>query len=284
MTIHLKRFHSARAFSDKIDLVVDFPIEGLDINEYVSNPEDQDGIYDLIAVDNHYGGLGGGHYTASVKNFRDDSWYYFNDSRVSKINDPQEVVTNAAYLLFYRKRKDNDEFHGGEKLKDILQTGHEAYQKSLVSKKKQLEQLQENVQAYATYEDALRKAAKLEEELQQKEHAEDTEQQENADDDADDNDEGTDDTEQEIEKLSRPIANLKNSLQTPKSSAQFKYDEEEDIYEDDNDNIRKQRLISKENNNNKLVQIKGNGKLEVSSSPILGETTYDDNISEVNDI
>ena len=59
LTIHLKRFHSARAFSDKIDVLADFPIEGLDISSYVANTDltPEDCLYDLIAVDNHYGGL-----------------------------------------------------------------------------------------------------------------------------------------------------------------------------------------------------------------------------------
>jgi ubiquitin carboxyl-terminal hydrolase 4/11/15 len=35
-------------------------------------------VYDLIGVDEHYGGLGGGHYTASAKNFMDGCWYHYN--------------------------------------------------------------------------------------------------------------------------------------------------------------------------------------------------------------
>ena len=37
-------------------------------------------IYDLFAVDNHYGGLGGGHYTAYALNFMEDNqnWYEYN--------------------------------------------------------------------------------------------------------------------------------------------------------------------------------------------------------------
>src|SRR4051794_11702335 len=35
------------------------------------------------AVDNHFGGLGGGHYTATCKNFEDGKWYNYDDSRVS---------------------------------------------------------------------------------------------------------------------------------------------------------------------------------------------------------
>ncbi|GAV29796.1 hypothetical protein PMKS-003300 [Pichia membranifaciens] len=103
LTIHLKRFESTQSFSDKIDIVVDFPIEGLDLNKFVA---DQTGehIYDLFAVDNHYGGLGGGHYTAYVNNFADGKWHYFNDSRITPVADPTESITGNAYLLFYRKR------------------------------------------------------------------------------------------------------------------------------------------------------------------------------------
>jgi len=40
-------------------------------------------IYDLIGVTNHYGGLGGGHYTAYAKNNLKKLWYDFDDSSVT---------------------------------------------------------------------------------------------------------------------------------------------------------------------------------------------------------
>lgn len=43
-------------------------------------------VYDLFAVSLHSGNLGGGHYTAAAKNFRDGHWYYFNDSSVHRID------------------------------------------------------------------------------------------------------------------------------------------------------------------------------------------------------
>jgi ubiquitin carboxyl-terminal hydrolase 4/11/15 len=61
-------------------------------------------LYDLYAVSNHYGSLNGGHYTASVKNQITGKWYYMNDSSCSEMQDSSEAVSNAAYLLFYRKR------------------------------------------------------------------------------------------------------------------------------------------------------------------------------------
>lgn len=104
-TVHLKRFSSFRSFSDKIDDVVQFPIEGLDMTERVGDikQKEQGMIYDLFAVDNHYGGLGGGHYTAYAKNFVNNKWYTFDDSRVTE-TEPENVITGAAYLLFYRRR------------------------------------------------------------------------------------------------------------------------------------------------------------------------------------
>lgn len=103
LTIHLKRFKSYRSFSDKVDTTVEFPIEGLDLTFHVSG-RDKGLIYDLFAVDNHFGGLGGGHYTSYVKNFVDGKWYYFDDSRVSPVDDPSEAIKGSAYLLFYRRR------------------------------------------------------------------------------------------------------------------------------------------------------------------------------------
>ncbi|GMG30658.1 unnamed protein product [Ambrosiozyma monospora] len=111
LTIHLKRFENSKSFSDKIDINVNFPIEGLDMTKHVVGAQGQPLIYDLIGVDNHFGGLGGGHYTAYVKNFIDDKWYYFNDSSVSPA-DPAQSVTGSAYLLFYRKRSEG--YLGGE--------------------------------------------------------------------------------------------------------------------------------------------------------------------------
>ena len=49
-------------------------------------------------------GLGGGHYTAYGKNFHNGKWYNFNDAMVSEIGTSQ-LVTSAAYVLFYRRRE-----------------------------------------------------------------------------------------------------------------------------------------------------------------------------------
>lgn len=53
---------------------------------------------------NHYGNLGGGHYTAFVRD-REDHWLSFDDAKVSEI--PEESVRSApsAYVLFYALRR-----------------------------------------------------------------------------------------------------------------------------------------------------------------------------------
>ncbi|POR34853.1 Ubiquitin carboxyl-terminal hydrolase 12 [Tolypocladium paradoxum] len=120
LVAHLKRFSSSGWRRDKLDVLVDFPIENLDLTSRVIQKEDgKDEIYDLIAVDDHYGGLGGGHYTAYAKNFVDRRWYSFNDSSVHVVSDPTSVVTSAAYLLFYRRRSSGH--LGGPRFAEIFE-------------------------------------------------------------------------------------------------------------------------------------------------------------------
>lgn len=128
MLIHLKRFENTRSFSDKIDDVVHFPIMDFDISKHVVYKDSPDGfIYDLIAVDNHYGGLGGGHYTAYVKNSLDGKWYYFDDSRVSPA-EPESSIAGSAYLLFYLRR---GSLKTTSKLEEIIQESRSLHQKQV---------------------------------------------------------------------------------------------------------------------------------------------------------
>ncbi|ORX47413.1 cysteine proteinase [Hesseltinella vesiculosa] len=64
LVVHLKRFSHTRTLRDKIDAFIDFPLEELDLTDRVlgNDPQSDDRyIYDLYAVDNHFGGMGGGH-------------------------------------------------------------------------------------------------------------------------------------------------------------------------------------------------------------------------------
>jgi ubiquitin C-terminal hydrolase len=106
LIIHLKRFqYSARTHRrQKINTHVDFPLVGLDLSNQVLHWTDQEKpIYDCYAVSNHYGGLGGGHYTAYALN-EDGVWCHYDDSRITSRVEPSDVVSQAAYVLYYRRR------------------------------------------------------------------------------------------------------------------------------------------------------------------------------------
>ncbi|XP_032050129.1 ubiquitin carboxyl-terminal hydrolase 4 [Aythya fuligula] len=107
LVVHLKRFSYSRYWRDKLDTVVEFPIRGLNMSEFVCDPRRGSYIYDLIAVSNHYGAMGVGHYTAYAKNKVNDKWYYFDDSSVSVASEDQ-IVTKAAYVLFYQRRSSEE--------------------------------------------------------------------------------------------------------------------------------------------------------------------------------
>jgi ubiquitin carboxyl-terminal hydrolase 4/11/15 len=73
------------------------------MSQWVINADHEPALYDLIAVSNHYGGMGGGHYTAYAKNHQDGCWYHFDDSTVSATTETA-IVTKAAYVLVYERR------------------------------------------------------------------------------------------------------------------------------------------------------------------------------------
>jgi len=82
---------------------VDYPIKSLDLSSHLQGPFEEAPQYDLFAVSNHYGSLGGGHYTAFAKNKTTNKWYKFDDSSVSEV-DEDKVKTSAAYVLFYQRK------------------------------------------------------------------------------------------------------------------------------------------------------------------------------------
>lgn len=111
LVVHLKRFSYSRYSRNKLETHVDFPLTGLDLSAHVlvpPGPDDPAPVYDLFAVSNHFGSLGGGHYTAFAKvpgpAGGPAQWYCFDDSHVSPVADEADVKTSAAYVLFYRRR------------------------------------------------------------------------------------------------------------------------------------------------------------------------------------
>ncbi|XP_022744200.1 ubiquitin carboxyl-terminal hydrolase 8-like isoform X2 [Durio zibethinus] len=102
LVIHLKRFSYSRFFKNKLETYVDFPIHDLNLSNYISHIDGQiSNCYQLYAISNHYGGMGGGHYTAFV-DYGHGRWYEFDDDRVFAVNEDR-IKTSAAYVLFYRR-------------------------------------------------------------------------------------------------------------------------------------------------------------------------------------
>ncbi|KAA8516826.1 hypothetical protein F0562_017356 [Nyssa sinensis] len=102
LVIHLKRFSYSRFLKNKLETLVDFPIDDFDLSTYIVCKNSQvSHHYMLYAVSNHYGGMGGGHYTAFVHHGH-NRWYEFDDSHVLPVSEDQ-IKTSAAYVLFYRR-------------------------------------------------------------------------------------------------------------------------------------------------------------------------------------
>jgi len=101
LVIDFKRFNN-RVMKNQI--LVTFPIDNLDLSEYVIGYKSESYKYELYGVCNHSGGVMGGHYTAYVKN-ANGKWYHFNDTSVSEVGLIESIISPKAYVLFYRKKQ-----------------------------------------------------------------------------------------------------------------------------------------------------------------------------------
>ncbi|XP_077241064.1 ubiquitin-specific protease 8 isoform X2 [Tasmannia lanceolata] len=103
LVIHLKRFSYSRFMKNKLETFVDFPTHDLDLSRYIAHKSGQlSNRYVLYAVSNHYGSMGGGHYTAYAYHQGENQWYDFDDSHVFPVNE-DKIKSAAAYVLFYRR-------------------------------------------------------------------------------------------------------------------------------------------------------------------------------------
>ncbi|QHN86509.1 Ubiquitin carboxyl-terminal hydrolase [Arachis hypogaea] len=114
LVIHLKRFSYSRSMKHKLETFVNFPVHDFDLTNYVANKNNsRRQLYELYALTNHYGSMGSGHYTAHIKLLDENRWYNFDDSHISPISE-DDVNTAAAYVLFYRRvRSDDDSVSNG---------------------------------------------------------------------------------------------------------------------------------------------------------------------------
>ncbi|XP_046754069.1 ubiquitin carboxyl-terminal hydrolase 22 isoform X1 [Diprion similis] len=119
-SFHLKRFEHSSIQDKKISTFIAFP-EQLDMTPFMShkrngnnnatmdslpkNGEDtafSDNRYSLFAVINHEGSLETGHYTAFIRQQR-DQWFKCDDHLITRAK-LKDVLTSEGYLLFYHKQ------------------------------------------------------------------------------------------------------------------------------------------------------------------------------------
>jgi ubiquitin C-terminal hydrolase len=87
----------------KSSVNVTYP-EILDLSDHMVNinlnETNKRGIFRLVGVVNHSGGLGGGHYTSYIR--KNEKWYYISDSYY-KESSLKSALNADAYLVFYEK-------------------------------------------------------------------------------------------------------------------------------------------------------------------------------------
>lgn len=101
LVVDIKRFYSNNMSKNNIHVSV--PIDGLNLSKYVQGYLPNQYIYDLYAICNHIGEVFGGHYYSSIK--ISNKWFCFNDNTVSEITNTRELLTQNAYMFFYKLRE-----------------------------------------------------------------------------------------------------------------------------------------------------------------------------------
>ena len=123
--LSFKRFKNMGRMNSKIETKVSFPVRGLDMGNWLegNNSTEENSLYDLVAVVNHSGKLGYGHYTAYGLT-EQGSWALYDDEDVTIVGKSEAedhegrsaeslkvadtLITRQAYLLVYVKRESGE--------------------------------------------------------------------------------------------------------------------------------------------------------------------------------
>ena len=106
LIIMFKRFKESDNIlvgNSKLDTLVNYPLNNLDLSEYVNGYNSSNYVYDLFGIANHDGNGDYGHYWAYIKN-NDNNWYKYNDAVVSTCKE-SDIVSSSAYCLFYKRKE-----------------------------------------------------------------------------------------------------------------------------------------------------------------------------------
>lgn len=109
LIILLKRFEYTFTGATKLNNIIEFPIDELDVSPYLHpNNISKYKKYSLFAINNHtnfsnfgFNGISFGHYYSYCKNYTNNKWYNFDDDTVTEINE-SDLITKEAYMLFYK--------------------------------------------------------------------------------------------------------------------------------------------------------------------------------------
>ena len=102
LIIMIKTYNENR---QKIDHNLEYPME-LDMTPYCFNYKNESLNYELNSLCIHSGSLNGGHYYAYCKNYKDNQWRQYNDTRVSNPLEESEILDQKPYCLFYKRITD----------------------------------------------------------------------------------------------------------------------------------------------------------------------------------
>ena len=138
LIISIKRFVRNYLSKTKVQLLkkndnLNYNVEYLDLDNFVSGPKNPKNVYTLYAVNQHSGSNEGGHYNSACKNF--GKWYMFDDHAVFPCDDDMICVPEG-YLLFYRRVKDYKKLLESQKNKNNIYL--EFYKKNGKEEKEEL--------------------------------------------------------------------------------------------------------------------------------------------------
>ena len=121
LILSIKRFVRNYLSKTKVQLLkindnLNYNIDYIDFDNFVTGPKNPKNIYTLYAVNQHSGSNEGGHYSSACKNF--GKWYMYDDHAVFTC-DEDMICVPEGYLLFYRRIKDYKKFMDNQNNKNI---------------------------------------------------------------------------------------------------------------------------------------------------------------------
>ena len=121
----LKRFKYTLMYTKKLDNLINFPIENLNLKEYMANKKNVP-KYNLYGVVNHVGTLTRGHYFCSLN--KRGQWFNFDDSYVTESD--RSVENPNVYMLIYKSLKhDKKDFYFN--FEGLMDTAYKIYIKQI---------------------------------------------------------------------------------------------------------------------------------------------------------